>query len=934
MAQNSLPDWITQQWQALAPRARHLVWTTHTDLDLEGQPADEWLLVTESQLVVATCRGDEPHLLRNVPLSLCSEYRIDRVVGSAYLQGRVDSHWIDLVRFSTGRTEAVAETVARLNRLVRDAVPAAEMDAETAGPSKSETTSRWSLVGRVWDVVRPYRLAFGLMLGLSLFGVALELAPPILQQILVDDVLQAQADPTKIEHILVLLAGIVLALSLVRLIGAGLAIWKGALASKVGTGMTADLRTKLVRKLSDLPLAFHDRNQTGMLMSRVAYDTEAMHTLMHQLTNGFLLQILQLIAIGIMLFSLNSELAFYTLLPVPIVVLGSWMFTRHLHPRHHRYWDAVGRQAHALNGMLSGIRVVKSFTQEDREHGRFEVSSHRLRDSRLSLDVNSATFSALMGFVFGLGGLIVWYLGGYDVLTKGMTLGALMAFLAYLAMFYAPLTTLAEGTTWLSNFITAAQRIFALLDEPNKVVEPEQPVPVGRLKGLVTFDHVQFGYDPGQPVLKDVSFEIQPGQMVGIVGRSGSGKSTLVSLISRLYDATGGHVKLDGVDVRDIGSGDLRRQIGIVPQEAFLFEGTVENNILYGRPDANSADVLRAAKAANAHDFIMRMPFGYETVIGERGTGLSGGERQRLSIARALLYDPRVLILDEATASVDTESERAIQEAVKNFSRGRTTIAIAHRLSTLRDADRLLVFDQGRLVEQGSHNELVAQEGLYARLVRIQTSLGARQMHLQTVPGNDTDLAFSLSEEPETPNEDWNSESREEDAGQFQLRWLTPGQAKLSRGPHGLLQAEVGGQTYTNVAAVRAFPATHSERYISLHFTDEAGVRSEVGIIDNLADWSTDEQDMIRAALRRRYLLRTINRLERLRPSAGQVECTMQTEAGRQIVRLDPTEGVKRYGRTGRLLIDTTGNYYLLPCIDSMNRSERAVFDLYFGDRY
>ncbi|HEY1064910.1 MAG TPA: ABC transporter ATP-binding protein, partial [Pirellulales bacterium] len=662
----------------------------------------------------------------------------------------------------------------------------------------------------VFALVKPYRGAAALMCGLSILAVAVELVPPMLQKILVDDILKVDPKRVQLNDLLILLAWIVLGLGAVRLVAALIAVWKGRVSSKVGAALTSDLRTAMVQKLQEQSIAYHDRNQVGMLMSRVAYDTETMHTLMHQLSSGFLLQILQLVGIGGMLFWLNPKLAFFTLLPMPLVLAGSWFFSKYLFPRHHRYWDSVGRQATALTGMLSGIRVVKAFAQEGREYQRFEDSSERLRDSRVMVDTATTAFSSFMGFLFGLGALIVWYVGGQSVISETMSLGDLMAFLAYLAMFYTPLTTLSESTTWVSSFFASSQRIFELLDAPALVQEPTKPVSLDNFTGRIKFDDVHFAYEENRPVLKGINFEINPGETIGVVGRSGSGKSTLVSLITRFYDVGAGRIQLDGIDVRDVSSQQLRRKIGMVLQEPFLFEGTIGDNITYGNADASWEQIVRAAKAANAHDFVMRSPFAYDTVIGERGAGLSGGERQRLSISRALLYDPQVLILDEATSSVDTESERLIQEAVKRFAKGRTVIAIAHRLSTLKDADRLLCFDQGRLVEQGTPTDLMNRNGLYASLVRIQSSFHKSAVHNPMTTSHEAATAAeeAASEVDET--------SEEGDANGGEFVWITPDEARWQAGRHGELQLVWKGKLHRGASVLAAFPANSREELLSV----------------------------------------------------------------------------------------------------------------------
>jgi ATP-binding cassette subfamily B protein len=489
------------------------------------------------------------------------------------------------------------------------------------------------------------------------------------------------------------------------------------------------MREAVLARLTRLSVDYYDRHSVGQLISRAGYDTAAFNDLIRNVTGGYLAQILVVIVTGAMLFSLSWKLALWTLLPAPLVILASTFYWRRVYPRYFRVWDAHSRLMNSLNSILSGIRVVKAFGQEGHEESRFGRSNRYVRDSARRVEYATSLFNPSMGLIFSLGGPIVWYVGGLDVIRSAslvrpeFTLGDLMAFFGYMGMFYGPLAHMTTLTDWLTRLLTAAQRTFEILDTAPQIVQAEKPKAMPSPSGSIRFENVTFGYHRHEPVLKNVSFEIQPGEHIGVVGKSGSGKTTIINLIARFYDVDEGRVLIDGVDVRDLDVNDLRRAIGVVLQEPFLFRGTINANITYGRSDATPEDVLATSKAANAHRFIMRHPLGYDTYIGERGAGLSGGERQRISIARALLYDPRVLILDEATSNVDTESEVLIQEALARVTAGRTTLAIAHRLSTLKNSDRILVVDKGRIVEQGSHGELMELGGLYYRLVKIQTEL-------------------------------------------------------------------------------------------------------------------------------------------------------------------------------------------------------------------
>lgn len=927
-----------------------------TTINLAGGAHPERLLVHPQRLVVVSGEG-EPTLQREWSFSEIDGFRIEPSVGSCFLQAQLEGEWVDVLRCPGSVDRQLTELVDRLNARCLSNSWTDEVGQTTCEgtlvPSgwfsdhspRREPPVRWRTASRLLAFMRPFHGSMLLLLTLSLVAVAIEVAPPMLQRVLVDRVLQAEHPRGEAEQLLMLLLAIVAGLLMIRLAASLVTIWKGRISSWVGTTLTANLRNELVKKLNELPLAFHDRNQVGMLMSRVAYDTETLHTLVYHMTGGFLLQSLQLVGIGVMLFYLNPKLALVTMVPMPLIIAGSWYFTRYLNPRHQHYWDAVGKQASALTGMLSGIRVVKAFVQEDREIGRFCESSHRLRDSRQTVDYSTVTFTSLMGLLFALGGLAVWYIGGRDVLFGQMTLGSLVAFLAYLAMFYTPLTTIAESTTWFSSFFTTSRRIFDVLDTPSEIEETEPVAQFKEVQGRVEFQNVSFGYDKNRSVLKDLSFGINPGEMIGVVGRSGSGKSTLVSLIARLYEVDSGQILVDGVDVRQIGSRQLRRWIGMVPQEPFLFRGAVADNIKYGNAEAVPEDILRAAKSADAHDFIMRMPFGYETQLGEGGSGLSGGERQRLSIARALLFDPAILILDEATASVDAESERAICDAIRRFSRKRTTIAIAHRLSTLKDADRLIVFDQGRLIEQGTHDELLAQGGLYSTLVSIQWNLKESRRRVESFIGaqrsyngqqNPADLgedvleSFDLDDEEPAPSLRKPGEDETDDVG---LHWLDPATVVIEGGERGGLRVVSGGHRYEGCYAVRAFPASHAQKFISLRHRDSFGHEIEVGMIQSLDHWPRNAQESILHSLSRRYLLRRIREIRQIRTNASRLVLFLETESGPARVQLEKqSDAVQSFGARGLLLVDSQGGYFVLPDRGTLPKRQQRLLTLYFGD--
>jgi ATP-binding cassette subfamily B protein len=921
--------------------------STTTELSLSGKPRRHWIVATREN-VAAVADGDAPEVANvatattavavHVPVAEVEEFRTQGAMGSGFLQAYIDEHWVDLARYPNTEADRFARVARNLEHLRTTGEIAPDANAPQRVthcakcgqrlPEENESCPRCiphkAIFYRLAQMVWPYRATATVMCGLMLLAVAAELVPPKLQQYLVDDILaggQKAPDPTSLGTALL---AVVMALAGARVVLSFVNFAKGRLATRVGVALTFDLRARLVQKLHSLGLGYYDRHQVGSLTSRVAYDSEVIQSVLQQITGGFLLQIVQVTAVGAMLFTLNPKLAVFTLIPAPLVIFGSWFFWKHVHPRHYRYWDSSSKQAGMLTGMLSGIRVVKAFAQEEREFARFNRISDYLRQSRVTVDYSTAAFSAIMQLIFSLGGLIVWYVGGRDVLAGSMTLGSLMAFLAYLAMFYAPLATLSQFTTWLTNFLTGCQRVFELLDTPLETTEPAEPVDLPKVQGRICFEDVTFGYERHEPVLRNVDFEIKPGETVGIVGRSGSGKTTLVNLLCRFYDPTEGRVLIDGVDVRQLASHQFRRQIGVVLQEPFLFRGTIWQNLVYGLPTSTPEQAIAAAKAAQVHDFVLKSPLGYDTWLGERGAGLSGGERQRLSIARAILYDPPILVLDEATSNVDVESEQAIQAALRALTRGRTTLAIAHRLSTLREADRILVFDRGRLTEQGSHEELLRTDGQYARLVRLQS---------QVSPGQPIDAILEQAAKPrDMANSNGHALANDKvEPESFMPSWLSPANCTIRVAHRGGLEIVLTcNKTCRGVFAVNLFPATKPDEYISLRVWKRDGNEEELGIITRLDEWSLECQTLVRAALARRYYLQTITGIDTIRLELGHLAVDARTENGpRRFTMRWSQSHVQDFGEHGKVLLDVDDNRFLVPNVEALPPRERELFQRY-----
>lgn len=739
-----------------------------SDIDAGGRFGESWLVVDEHRVRVFSPHPDKPATLDlDIPLSDIKEARAQMLVGTGALElvtrdGRV----LQAVRYTPALAREFNGVARAMESLLKGEQPPEiilqgfekKVCKKCGLPLPEETSVCAACIDKRATIVRmvsygaPYKLQAGLVVALSLFGVLLSLITPILTtRLLTDQVLIPRQHEDYIWKIVV--AAIVLALG-----GVWVTVWRGRVAAWLMTHMVYSLRTEVYNKFQTLSLSYYDKRQAGSLTARVTQDVNELRNFLVDGVQYFFVNSLQIVGILVVMLRFNPKLTLLALVPVPLTIYLTRKMWHALWRRMHRFWHLRSSLAGLVNTVFSGMRVVKAFAQEVREEERFRNKSYGLFRAELTVERSLATIFPLLAIVATAGTFIIYYKGGLEVFNTpvapvvhthaavggsigafvsnavksfvsppphgGMTLGTLQLFLVYLGMLMGPIQGMTRIADWLSRSSAAAERVFEVLDTDVEVADADQAIAMPYIEGAVELRDVRFSYDKNKMVLEGVTIDVAPGEMIGLVGHSGAGKSTIINLLSRFYDATEGQILIDGIDIKKIKLDDLRRQIGVVLQEPFLFPGTVRDNIAYAKPDADIMEVMRAAKAANAHDFIMNMSDGYDTWVGERGARLSGGERQRISIARAILHDPRILILDEATASVDTETEKQIQEAISHLVQGRTTFAIAHRLSTLRNADRLMVMDKGKVAELGTHDELLAKpEGVYKRLVEMQQAV-------------------------------------------------------------------------------------------------------------------------------------------------------------------------------------------------------------------
>lgn len=694
------------------------------DLNLNNTYEKEgYVVVTNKRLIVLS----KENILHNIILSKFSKITCESMVDNGILIGTVDDDEILLARFSM-------KHVARFAYIARGSLHLSKGDDTLVESKEREKTcikcgralpgtnvcphcdGHMITLGKFLGLCKPYGVKLLFVSFFMVMSSYLSLFMPAIQKDFIDNVLKANNnDYSKVVRFILTMFILTTTIVILNII-------KHKWCVSLGAKISMDLRSKLYEKIQMLSLSFLNTRKPGELMNRVVRDTSEIRRFMEESFSEMFSVLFTMIGALIYMTIMDYKLTILSTMFILVVAFLHRMFRKRIHRIFHHLWMKSDKINSSLQDVISGMRVVKSFGKEDYEAKRFHQKALDYSIVQKKSEQFWAIFSPILSFIMGIGIYFATYYGGLNVLDNKLTTGELIQFITYTSILYGPLGWMTFLPRRIVQLVTALERVYDVLDEEPEISDGNDSIELD-IQGNIEFCNVHFGYKIYEPILESINFSIKKGEMIGLVGSSGTGKSTLINLIMRLYDVNQGEILIDGININKIQNSSLHSQIGVVLQETFLFSGTILNNIKYAKQDATVEEVIMAAKIANAHDFISKMPDGYNTYVGEHGHNLSGGERQRIAIARAILHDPKILILDEATSALDTESEYLIQQALDRLTKGRTTFAIAHRLSTLRNANRLIVIDGKKIAEMGTHNELLENKGIYYGLVSAQLEM-------------------------------------------------------------------------------------------------------------------------------------------------------------------------------------------------------------------